>query len=242
MNGVLAEINRTRIVGIGEKVHPVVFDPSVGEFLTSIITAHRPKVSLEVGLAYGVSSLYICEALSKVGATKHYLMDPNQSSEWSNIGLTNLRNAGFADLIDFREEMSHLALPQILKEGASIDFAFIDGWHVFDQVLVDFFFIDKMLKVGGVIAFDDTAWPGVRKVLRFILKNRNYEVLDCLTSPYSKRDALARAIQPLTRLLGFAKPELSDPDGSLRLRAGSRCIALRKTGEDTRGTTDFCPF
>jgi len=33
----------------------------------------------------------------------------------------------------------------------TVDFAFIDGNHVFEYVLVDFFLIDKLLRPGGAI-------------------------------------------------------------------------------------------
>jgi len=44
-------------------------------------------------------------------------------------------------------------------QGERIDFAFIDGAHTFDHVLVDFFYIDRMLNVGGIVAFDDVGFP-----------------------------------------------------------------------------------
>ena|ERR1700730_17358749 len=51
-----------------------------GDFLQEMIRVSRPRVSLEIGCAYGVSSLYICEALKEVNATKHIIIDP-----WQNL-------------------------------------------------------------------------------------------------------------------------------------------------------------
>lgn len=217
--------------------------PIVGDILTSYIKQLKPRVSLEVGLAYGISALYICDALKSVGATRHIIIDPNQSQEWGNAGLFNLERSGHSDLIDFREEMSHVALPELLKAGLKIDFAFIDGWHVFDQVIVDFFFIDKMLKSGGAIAFDDAVWPSVRKALRYIVKNRNYRVAACSLIYPSRKDALARLASMITRRFPrvFAA-EILEPDSIMELGNGSRCVILQKIGEDDRSITDHHMF
>lgn len=246
MNLVLENILQSGRVGAGPKERPLAAEvsPDIGAFVTDVILSHKPKVSLEVGLAYGVSALYICDALTKVGAKKHYLVDPNQTAEWDSIGISNLHAAGFQSLVELREQMSHTALPQLCNEGVKIDFAFIDGWHVFDQVIVDFFFIDKLLPIGGVVAFDDSNWPGVRKALRFIVKNRNYEVIGCSNSPPSRKDRLAQALQRVTPapIGALMKAEISNPDGSIGLRSGSRCVALRKIAEDDRAITYFNPF
>src|SRR5258708_31778268 len=49
-----------------------------GHAIQRLIRASKPQVSLEVGLAYGVSALYICEALAEVGGIKHIVIDPYQ--------------------------------------------------------------------------------------------------------------------------------------------------------------------
>jgi hypothetical protein len=53
-------------------------DSAEGEFVQSLIRKHRPRVILEVGCAYGISSLYIGEALREHGGTKHIIIDPGQ--------------------------------------------------------------------------------------------------------------------------------------------------------------------
>src|SRR5262249_34872215 len=124
-----------------------------GEKLQELILCKRPSVSLEIGLGFGISSLFICEAMAKVGGQRHIVID---SEKWDDsVGLRHLDAAGFSHLIDFREQESQMALPQLINEGTRIDFAFIDGWHTFDHALIDFFYIDRLLPVGGIVAFDD---------------------------------------------------------------------------------------
>jgi predicted O-methyltransferase YrrM len=246
MNEILNDIVRTgRVRSVtGEQIDNVTgVTPDEGELLARLVREQKPRVSLEVGLAFGTSALYLCDALAEVGAKRHYIVDPNQSTEWKGIGIENLRRAGHGDLVELREKPSLEALPELLAAGVRLDFVFHDGWHVFDQTLCDFMFIDKMLEVGGILAFDDTTWPSMRKLLRYIVTNRAYSVVECLGSPHSRRDDVARMLRPLTshwsRLL---KPELVDPDGVLKLRPGSRCVVLRKDGEDHREITHHREF
>jgi hypothetical protein len=66
-------------------------------------------------------------------------------------------------MIELHEAPSFQVLPKLQADGLRIDFAFIDGCHTFDYAMVDFFYIDKMLRVGGVVVFDDEYYPGYSK-------------------------------------------------------------------------------
>jgi predicted O-methyltransferase YrrM len=164
-----------------------------GEFLQEMIRSARPQVSVEVGCAYGISSLYICEALREVNATRHIIMDPYQHSTWEGIGLDNLRKAGYMDLVDFHEAVSYQYLSQLTKEHVLIDFAFIDGNHWFDYVLFDFFLIHLLLRTGGIIVFDDLSYPSVRSVCRHALSNHPYRCI----GPHSRESPERAAVRNL---------------------------------------------
>jgi predicted O-methyltransferase YrrM len=180
-------------------------------------------MSVEVGLGYGISSLFICEALSQVQAERHIVIDPYQFPGWGGIGLKNLKEAGYEGLVDFREVSSHLALPHLEAEGMKIDFAFVDGWHTFDYALVDFFYIDRLLRIGGLIVFDDALYPSIRKVCRYIATNRAYTVIDDgarrpeTRDPRWKTHLLLRTPVISTYLQSIARPEVVEPDEKLRL-------------------------
>ena len=68
--------------------------------------------------------------------------------------------------------------PRLAAAGSRIQFAFIDGWHTFDHALVDFFFVDRMLDVGGIVVIDDVGYPSIRRLCHFILSNREYTTID----------------------------------------------------------------
>lgn len=213
-----------------------------GSFLQWVIGQVRPKTSIEVGLAYGVSALFICGALKEAGAVKHVCVDPHQMGipesdlfvpagndrrGWQGLAMHTLREAGYGELVELRSEPSYVALPRLLMEGYKVDFAFIDGWHTFDYTLVDFFYIDKMLRPGGVVVFDDTLYPSIRRVCRYVATNLPYSVFP---KPHNK-------IRPPRRLPSFGNIQLIETDKRLGL-ADRNYLAFQKDREDWLGTTN----
>lgn len=169
---ILATGTTTTDKGERVKVHSSI-SPEEGEFLQRLVREVKPARSLEVGLAYGVSALYICEALPE--KSEHVAIDPYQQEHWGNAGALALeRSERHAWCM---REKSYLALPALLHDKYRFQFAFIDGWHTFDYTLVDFFFIDKMLDVGGIVVFDDAQMPAVNKVVEFIERNLSVSYL-----------------------------------------------------------------
>lgn len=142
---------------------------------------------MEIGLASGISTLFILEAMKKNGGRKLIGMDPSQFKEhkdrsttavgstYEGRGLYAVKSAGYSKMYEFYNQSSQLVLPELVKKKVAIDFAFIDGWHTFDHTLVDFFYIDQLLNVGGVVAFHDTNWPSIRLVCKFIETNKKYK-------------------------------------------------------------------
>lgn len=229
-----------------------------GAALQRLIRASKPRVSLEVGLAYGVSALYICEALAEAGGTKHIVIDPYQRGAESidfvagsdhtmrvgfdGLGLLNLERAGYAGLVEFHGEPSFRVLPALERSGQRIDFAFIDGWHTFDYAMIDFFYVDRLLNVGGLLVLDDTVYPALQKLARYIASHRRYATIDhgaSLVRTHSRRmfDAATalvrwRPIRPIAARLFRLKTLKSD--ASLGL-APAQFVAFRKTAEDVLG-------
>ena len=211
----------------------------VGEFLRTVVVEVKPVVSLEVGLAFGISAMFICDGLARTSRTRHIVIDPGQFQEpFKGQGLYNLKQAGYGDIIDHRNLPSHQALPKLEEEGCKVDFAFIDGIHSFDHTLVDFFYVDRLLRVGGIVAFDDCYWASVRKVCRFIARNRAYSVFRCskpwadsrLSFQHRLLDAVGKKIRKVREVL---KSDFLVPDAQLGLLP-ARCIAFRKESDDQR--------
>jgi len=229
-----------------------------GSALQTLIHLYKPRVTLEVGLAYGVSALFICEALAAVEGKKHIVIDPYQFGVQSlnfvagpshttrvgfdGLGLANLDRAGYMHLVEFHNQPSYRALPALEAAGQRIDFAFIDGWHTFDYVMVDFFYVDRMLGVGGIVVLDDTGYPAIRKLARYIATHRSYSVVSGGAGrPVSPKRRLFGALTATLRmpLLSGAsrhliRADVLEPDASLGLPPGN-FIAFQKTGQDVLG-------
>jgi hypothetical protein len=108
-------------------------------------------------MAFGISTLCLCDALCRnisfeAGQRPHLVViDPFQHGNiWQGVGLAQIRSAGFDDLVQFHERTSQAMLPELAAKDFRIQFAFIDGSHMFDEVLIDFFYLDQMLEIGGV--------------------------------------------------------------------------------------------
>lgn len=181
MNAVLKDILTTRHVSDGKETLPLTsfMDEREGDLLAKVVASVRPATSLEVGFAYGVSTLYICEALANIGSpARHIVVDPFQFSEWRGIGLRNVKAAGYEKFVDLREQRSEIALPRLLEENTSLDMAVIDGWHTFDHAMIDFFYVNKMLQVGGVVVLDDSSMPAVGKLVDHVLTYECFRIFD----------------------------------------------------------------
>jgi predicted O-methyltransferase YrrM len=210
-----------------------------GDYLYSLVRHIRPKCAVEIGMANGLSTLFIASALHENGDGRHIAIDPFQSSDWGEAGITAVRQAGLDALVEVIEKPSHQALPELEQSGTLAQFIFIDGNHLFDYVLTDFLCCDRILEVGGLLAFDDSDWPAIIQVIRFILANRDYEVAfpEVVIEPPPITPSLPSR---LLRLAGRALPPLESklrPDfiaPSHVLGVKGRCVVLRKVGPDVR--------
>ena len=244
MNPVLKHILATKTVSDGHTTFPLQFEipPEEGEFLQHVIAQIQPKTFLEIGMAYGVSTLFICEALARLPTpADHIVIDPFQTSQWLGIGLRHLREAGYERLVRFYEERSEFILPRLVAEGTTVDLAFIDGWHTFDQTLVDFYFLNRMLRVGGVVIFDDARWPSIHRVARHVLTYPAYELFS-RPGPEFRHSLLGRLRLRVARrklVRRILHPDLLRRPWDI---GPGRYIAFRKVAPDQRSTTWYEDF
>lgn len=218
-------------------------DQKEGKFLYDIIRQHGCKKTLEVGCAMGISSLYICAALEGIEDANHTIIDPMQTSDWGRMGVTQLNEAGVT-CYRLIEEPSEFALPRLAEGGEKFDFCFIDGWHTFDHTLIDFFYIDRMLDVGGIVAIDDITFPGIKKLMRYLLNYPNYRLLGNVEWESHRGakghlyDGIVGAFRPVSRLFPLKmryrifSDNIMRPDTKLGLNASM--LALVKTAPDRR--------
>ncbi len=246
-NSVLQEILTSRTVRDGDgNEYPLTdhISHQEGMALRQIIREHDLSPSIEVGLAYGISALYICDALSQTAAPRHVCIDPHQTEQWHDIGTQNLDRAGYAPFTEVIQQPSEIALPELLANDAAFEFGLIDGWHTFDHTLVDFFYINRLLNVGGFVAIDDLHMPGVNKAVRYILNYPAYETVELLPPRQRswQRNLMNRVGDLLPRSLSGTvfDDSLLRSDADLGIQ-GSMAI-LRKVDNDDRSFDWYHPF
>jgi len=211
-----------------------------GLFLQDLLREIRPRVSLEIGVAFGISSMFICEVLMELGAARHICIDSGplrrESGELDRygLGLLNLERCGYGALVEAYALPSEIALPALLQQGRKIDFVFIDGWHTFDHCLLDFFYANRLLNVGGAVVFHDADGPPVKKVIRYASRYPSYRRLGETRRP---RLPSAGRRNGVRKIGGFALDLLR-----LLRPNPPTCVALRKVAEDERSWSWYEKF
>ena len=211
------------------------------EFLQTIIEKNNFKNSLEVGFAFGISAVAICESVAKFGG-KHTVFDPEEEKYWGGHGIDLVEQAGYKDILDFRDLPSAIGLAKLLPEGeGKFDFAYVDTMKHFDAIVVDLYFIIKLLRVGGVVVFDDVYFPGIRKAMRFASQLPFLKVYD--SQPKSSnipQRRLAKFLNNFSRISPLIKEEHKQTDSDLGI--DTQMLAPQKIAEDTRNWDWHKPF
>ena len=205
---------------------PTTTPRETGTILYEIIGEYNLEKTMEIGMAYGLSTLFICQAHQDRGVGNHTAIDPKQSSKWKSIGLLNIKRAGLEARLRFFENFSDQVLPQLVKTGEHFDFAFIDGMHLFDYALLDFFYIDKLLTPGGYVVFDDLWMPAIRKVVSFVLRNRDYELVKI-----ASKTSLLKRLGRMT--YGLLQNPIEQAPIKIKFNSENICL-LRKLSQDSR--------
>jgi predicted O-methyltransferase YrrM len=132
-----------------------------GATLRNLAVAEGATRTIEVGLALGMSALFLCQAVLPLGG-RHVAIDPFQQESWNGAGLRTLREAGVEELVEVIEEESQIALPRLVAEGREFDMGFVDGDHRFEGVFLDLYFMTRLVRPGGLVVVDDMWMPAVR--------------------------------------------------------------------------------
>lgn len=153
--------------------------PPEGELLRELILQHQYRHCLEVGFATGSTALYMLHALGDTGGDLVSIDRPE--GPYNAIGKSLLAGAPVElRLAPHRliEEDSAQAIPQLLREGQTFDLIFVDGWKTFDHLAAEAYYLTRMLRVGGVMVFDDAAMPSVHKVIRLLQTHYQHQEVE----------------------------------------------------------------
>jgi len=159
--------------GSHHSLFPIAISAPEGKALGKWVTREGATQTIEIGLGYGISALFIGEALLSSGdlGARHVALDPNQATRFADCGLQFLDEARLGEMVEFHAEESQVALPRFLTEGRSFDLAFVDGNHRFDGVFLDLVYLGRLVRAGGIVFLDDYQLPAVARAAAFCVTN-----------------------------------------------------------------------
>ena len=134
----------------------MLFRSDEGALLALLVRLIGAQRALEIGTYTGYSALAVAMALPANG--KLICCDIND--EWTQVARRYWREAGLADKVDLRLAPAADTLRDLLRDTGQgrFDFAFIDadkdGYDGYYEACL------KLVRAGGLIAFDNTLWSG----------------------------------------------------------------------------------
>ena len=139
---------------------------------------------LEVGCYEGLSSFYVLSEYKSVNAFFLDIWDmpnPNSKTLSHNFGLIEKAFDQNLSGFDFKKMKndSVISMRKLLKENVHFDFIYIDGSHNGEDILSDAIEAFKILKVNGLMFFDDFLQHDHNRILQ------SYVGIDKFLSLYS---------------------------------------------------------
>ena len=169
------------------------FDGAAKDQWEKLIPQIKPKKILEIGSYEGASACYLIQKLAQENPIeihcidawniemgddtdyKHYGSNVDMSAVESrfrqNTKLAIEKVSKKVDLV-VHKGFSDDQLSKLLLNGKRnyFDFIYVDGSHLGPDVLCDSVLSFRLLKINGVMAFDDYLWPSANKSLTRIPK------------------------------------------------------------------------
>jgi len=120
-----------------------------------------PNTVIEIGVFEGETTFNLTSLLRGSGAYRHYAIDPFSASE--NLTDTTVASARdvFTSFLPEFPEVEHIDKPsldgliELRQRGVVADLIYVDGSHFAKDVLLDAALGFELLRVGGVMVFDD---------------------------------------------------------------------------------------
>ena len=132
----------------------------------------KPRRTLEVGLGFGFSTIFILAAIDENGIGHHTAIDPFQRKWWHGVGALQAQHLGMRSSFLILEELSVIALARLVSQKEEFGLIYIDGDHRFDGALADFTLAAQICPVGGQVILDDMWMPSIQMVVSWIRSNR----------------------------------------------------------------------
>jgi predicted O-methyltransferase YrrM len=137
-----------------------------GELLYLLVRATRPRVIVEYGTSFAISTVHLAAAVRDNGVGHVYGTEMNVDK--CAAARVNLAEAGLADLVtvlpgDARDSLSTVAGP--------IDFVLLDGWK--DLSIEVLTLLESQLSPGALVIADDIDQPSMADYLAHVRNRAN---------------------------------------------------------------------
>jgi predicted O-methyltransferase YrrM len=157
------------------------FEATAMPIWNKLLPSLDPEKILEVGSYEGMATVYLLNNLSNDKEREIYCIDSWAGGEEhvsQNIDMAQVEDFFNNNVTEALEGAPHCRLHKhkghsdvmmvkLLDEGKFnyFDFIYIDGSHQAPDVLIDALLGFKLLKIGGVMGFDDYLWGDFKDIL-----------------------------------------------------------------------------
>jgi predicted O-methyltransferase YrrM len=194
-------------LGIDGNEHPVDLNtglaPDNALVLLELAKQRGCARTLEIGLAYGFSTLVLLAANPNSQGSRYVAVDRFQQSLFHGIGRARVGRLDRTGLFEFYEQPSAIQLPKLLEAGDRFDFIFIDGDHKFDSVMLDLYFAARLLQPTGVLVLDDLWMAPVAAAVSFAERNFPIQRLRIRSRRMAAFQKIGNDRRPWAHFVGF---------------------------------------
>jgi predicted O-methyltransferase YrrM len=121
--------------------------PGEAQLLYGIVRAMKPEIVLELGTAYGYSTLHLAQGCKDNGLGKVYTIEIDEKRY--NAAIQNAEEVELTDWIKFH---------RIPPNELAIDLAFLDAVHRANDIIEYLEYIKPRLSQGGIVVVHDPLW------------------------------------------------------------------------------------
>ena len=123
-----------------------------GELLYRLAKHYQPKTIVELGTSLGITTSYLATANSN--ADVHTI---EGSPAIAEVAAENFRSLGLQNIKSHTGNFDTV-LPQLLKVMPAVDFAYVDGNHLYSPTINYFHVLLEKVHPGSILVFDDIHW------------------------------------------------------------------------------------
>ena len=141
-----------RFVRVRDIARKSSVSPKKGQFLYKLVKHYKPRTVIEIGTAFGISSMYMA-----LGYRNSHIYTMEGCNDTLQIAKHNFSRLGLGNIKEIYGNFDK-RLPEILNEVESVDLVFFDGNHKEGSTLRYFDECLSHIHNNTVFVFDDIYW------------------------------------------------------------------------------------